>query len=179
MSLRTKFFAGVFAVSAFAVAGYAQDNKAETKTGDAKIERKRDHAGRGMFGGGFGRLGRGGFFGIELTDAQKAEIHKILEANKPDRAALQEVRTLMKAKFEGTITADQQSRIDALRAELKEKAKSVHAQLEAVLTPEQKAQIEQRKQEMKGKMQEFHQKMQERHQLHQKKTTTTEPTKTN
>jgi len=179
MSLRTKFFAGVFAVSAFAVAGYAQDNKAETKTGDAKIERKRDHAGRGMFGGGFGRLGRGGFFGIELTDAQKAEIHKILEANKPDRAALQEVRTLMKAKFEGTITADQQSRIDALRAELKEKAKSVHAQLEAVLTPEQKAQLEQRKQEMKGKMQEFHQKMQERHQLHQKKTTTTEPTKTN
>ena len=179
MSLRTKFFAGVFAVSAFAVAGYAQDNKAETKTGDAKIERKRDHAGRGMFGGGFGRLGRGGFFGIELTDAQKAEIHKILEANKPDRAALQEVRTLMKAKFEGTITADQQSRIDALRAELKEKAKSVHAQLEAVLTPEQKAQLEQRKQEMKGKMQEFNQKMQERHQLHQKKTTTTEPTKTN
>ena len=179
MSLKTKFFAGIFAVSAFAVAGYAQDNKAETKTGDAKIERKRDHAGRGMFGGGFGRLGRGGFFGIELTDAQKAEIHKILEANKPDRAALQEVRTLMKAKFEGTITADQQSRIDALRAELKEKAKSVHAQLEAVLTPEQKAQLEQRKQEMKGKMQEFHQKMQERHQLHQKKTTTTEPTKTN
>jgi hypothetical protein len=50
MSLKTKFFAGVFAVSAFAVAGYAQDNKVETKTGDAKIERKHDRAGRGMFG---------------------------------------------------------------------------------------------------------------------------------
>src|SRR4030095_7726843 len=111
MSLRTKFFAGVFAVSAFAVAGYAQDNKAETKTGDAKTERQRDHVGRGMFGGGgFGRLGRGGLFGIELTDAQKAEIHKILEANKPDRAALQEVRTLAKATFDGSITAHQQSR---------------------------------------------------------------------
>jgi Spy/CpxP family protein refolding chaperone len=178
MSLKTKFFAGIFAVSAFAVAGYAQDTKVDGKAGDAKIERKRDRAGRGMFGGGFGRMGRG-LFGIDLTDAQKAEIHKILEANKPDRAALQEVRTLAKAKFAGTITADQQARLDALKADAKEKARSVHAQLEAVLTPEQKAQLEQRKQEMKGRMQEFRQKMQERHQLHQKKTTTTEPSKTN
>src|SRR4030095_3387670 len=154
MSLRTKFFAGVFAVSAFAVAGYAQDNKAETKTGDAKTERQRDHVGRGMFGGGgFGRLGRGGLFGIELTDAQKAEIHKILEANKPDRAALEGGRALGKAKADGCITADQQARLDALKAEAKEKAKSVHAQLEAVLTPEQKAQLEQRKQEMTATMQ--------------------------
>ena len=181
MSLKTKFFAGIFAVSAFAVAGYAQDNKAETKTGDAKIQRKGDRPGRGMFGGHFGGLGRG-LLGIELTDAQKAEIHKILEANKPDRAALQEVRTLAKAKWEGTITADQQARLVALRAEAKGKAKSVHAQLQAVLTPEQKAQIEQRKQEMKAKMQEMRQKMQERRQLRQKnapKSTTTEPTKTN
>jgi len=179
MSLKTKFFAGIFAVSAFAVAGYAQDNKVETKTGDAKIERKHDRAGRGMFGPGLGRIGRGGFFGIDLTDAQKAEIRKILEANKPDRAALQEVRTLAKARFAGTLTADQQARLDALKAEAKEKAKSLHAQLQAVLTPEQKAQLEQRKQEMKSKMKEIRQNIREHRELHQKKTTTTEPSKTN
>ena len=179
MSLKTKFFAGIFAVSAFAVAGYAQDTKVEGKTGDAKIERKRDRAGRGMFGGGFGRMGRG-LFGVELTDAQKAEIRKILEANKPDRAALQEIRSLAKARIEtGTLNDAQQARLAVLKTEAKEKAKSVHAQLEAVLTPEQKAQLEQRKTEMKGKMQEMRQKMKEHRELHQKKTTTTEPTKTN
>src|SRR5687768_9473177 len=178
MSLKTKFFAGIFAVSAFAVAGYAQDTKVEGKTGEAKIERKRDRAGRGMFGGGFGRLGRG-LFGVELTDAQKAEVRRILEANKPNRAALQEVRTLARAKWEGTLTADQQARLDTLRAETKAKAKSVHEQLLAVLTPEQKTQLEQRKQEMRTKMQEMRQKMKEHRQLHQKKTTTTDTTKTN
>ncbi|HJS51739.1 MAG TPA: Spy/CpxP family protein refolding chaperone [Pyrinomonadaceae bacterium] len=178
MSLKTKFFAGIFAISTFAVAGYAQDTKADAKTGDSKIERKRDRAGRGMFGGGFGRLGRG-LFGVELTDAQKAEVRRILEANKPNRAALQEVRTLARAKWEGTLTADQQARLDTLRAETKAKAKSVHEQLLAVLTPEQKTQLEQRKQEMRTKMQEMRQKMKEHRQLHQKKTTTTDTTKTN
>ena len=178
MSLKTKFFAGIFAVSAFAVAGYAQDTKVDGKTGDAKIERKRDRAGRGMFGGGFGRMGRA-LFGVELTEAQKEQIRKIHWANVPDKAQIEELRTLMKAKWEGTITADQQARIDALKAEAKAKAKSTHEQLLAALTPEQKLQLEQRKQEMKGKMQEMRQKMKEHRELHQKKTTTTEPTKTN
>jgi Spy/CpxP family protein refolding chaperone len=186
MSLRTKFFAGIFAVSAFAVAGYTQDTskEAEKKVDTTTKTRPEGWVGdgirKGQRGGGFGRMGRG-LFGIELTEAQKADIRKILEANKPDRAALQEVRTLAKAKWEGTITADQQARLDALRAEAKAKAKSVHEQLQAVLTDEQKAQIEQRKQEMKAKMQEMRQKMKERHQPRQKDSTktTTEPGKTN
>ena len=178
MSLKTKFFAGIFAVSAFAVAGYAQDTKVETKTGDAKIERKGHRMDLGMLRGKFDKLRRGGLMGIELTDAQIEQIRKIKWANVPDKAAIEELHTLMKAKWEGTLTADQQARLDALKAEAKAKAKSTHEQILAVLTPEQKAQIEQRKQEMKAKMQEFRQKMQERHQLRQKKTTTTEP-KTN
>ena len=182
MSLGTKFFAGIFAVSAFAVASYAQDAKPDTKADGTKVERKHD---RGMFGGKFGRIGRGGLFGIELSDAQKEQIRKIHWANVPDKAQIEELRTLMKAKWEGTITADQQARIDALRAEKKAKAKSTHEQILAVLTPEQKAQLEQRKQELKQKgaemrqkMTEFRQKMKERRQQKDAtKTTTTNPTK--
>ena len=40
MSLRTKFFAGIIAISAFAVASYAQDAKPEVKADGAKVERK-------------------------------------------------------------------------------------------------------------------------------------------
>jgi len=182
MSFRTKFFAGIFAISALAVASYAQDAKPATKADGAKVERKHD---RGMFGGRMGRFGRGGLFGIELTDAQKEQIRKIHWANVPDKAQIEELHTLMKAKFEGTLTADQQARIDALKAEAKTKFESTHQQILAVLTPEQKAQLEQRKQEMKQKMTEmrqkmteFRQKMKERHQQKDAtKTTTTNPTK--
>jgi Spy/CpxP family protein refolding chaperone len=181
MSLRTKFFAGIIAISAFAVASYAQEAKPEVKADGAKVERKH---GPGMFGGRMGQFGRGGLFGIELTDAQKEQIRKIHWANVPDKAAIEELRTLMKAKWEGTLTDAQKARIDALKAEAMTKAKTTHEQILAVLTPEQKAQLEQRKQEMKQHMTEMHQKMMEFHQkmkdFHQKaaeKPATTNPTK--
>ena len=105
-----------------------------------------DHMGFGMRGGMM-RM----FHDLDLTDAQKTQIHSIMEANKPDQATMEEFRTLRKAKQDGTITAEQQDRLTALRAQQKEKIKSVHTQIKAVLTPEQLAKLEQRKQEMKQK----------------------------
>ncbi len=153
MSLRNKLAAGVFAVSAFAVAGFAQDAKPAkevTKDGGAKIERKAGLLGgsglQSLLGGHLGGGHQG--FGIDLTDQQKAQIVKILIDNKPDQAVIAEAKTILRAKFEGTATPQQEERLIVLTTQQLTKANAVKAQLMAVLTPEQKAQIQQKKQEM-------------------------------
>ena len=186
MSFKNKLFSVLtlaVAMVAFSVFTFAQDDKTTTTTTD-----KVDHAGKrgdrgfgkrkgGRVGfegrrGGFGMMG--GLRGINLTDAQKAQIKSIHEANKPDPSIMTEMRNLMQAKRDGTITADQQARLKALRKQGFVKGRSVHDQILGVLTAEQKAQIEQRKQEMK---QRFEKRRQER--LEKKTTTTTDKPITN
>jgi len=163
MSLKNKFFAGVVAVSAFAVAGIAQDVKEPVKDGAVKAERgTRKFDGNRMRGGKDGhrgfRMGHHGMRGVDLTDAQKTQIKQIREANMPDASVREEMKTLMTAKRAKTATAEQEARLQTLRTERKAKAQSVHAQIQNVLTAEQKAQIEQNKLEMKTRMQEFREK---------------------
>jgi Spy/CpxP family protein refolding chaperone len=155
MSLKNKFFSvlaiaiGVVGFSTFTL---AQDQS--TSTAPEKTERTVRGEGRG-FGhkGGhnkFGmRHGRGMYMlhGLDLTEAQKTQIHSIMEANKPDQATMQEFRSLRQAKHDGTITVEQQERIKTLRAQSQDKFKAVHQQILAVLTPDQLAKLEQRKQE--------------------------------
>src|SRR5580765_2399770 len=164
MSLKNKLFSGLTlatAMVAFSVFTFAQDDKTTTTTTTTTDKVEKNHEGRefgkrkggregfeGRHGGPGGRE-MGMFRGIDLTDAQKAQIKSIHEANKPDPAVMEELRTLMQAKHDGTITADQQARLKTLREQGFEKGKSVHEQVLAVLTPEQKAKIEARKQEMK------------------------------
>ncbi len=177
MSLSSKLIAGVFAVSAFAVAGFAQEAKEAPKADEAKTVRKADrHGGFGKgFGGGlFGRqmggIGRHGILGIDLTDQQKAQIHEILQANRPDPAVIQEAKTILRAKFAGTATPEQEARLQELKAQGITTARRVHDQIQGVLTAEQKAQIEQRKQQMKQKMQELREKRREMRDTWQKGT---------
>jgi len=169
MSLKNKLAAGVFAVSAFAVAGFAQDANPEakelTKDGGAKIERSAGMLGGGGLQtllGGLGGMHQG--LGIDLTDAQKAQIKEILLANKPEQAVLVEAKTILRAKFEGTATPAQEERLQVLKAQYSAQAIKVKAQIMAVLTTEQKAQIEQKKQEMKTRIEGLKQLMQEHHQ---------------
>jgi len=162
MSLKNRLFAGIFVVSAFAVAGSAQETKEVPKEGAVKAERKargvegREMRGKGRHGD---RMGHG-IRGIDLTDAQREQIKKIREGNKPDAAVFEEMKTIMTARRAGTATTEQEARLQTLKAQRKEKAQAVRAQIQAVLTPEQKAQIEQRKQEMKQRMQERRQQRQ-------------------
>jgi Spy/CpxP family protein refolding chaperone len=100
---------------------------------------------------------------INLTDAQKEQIHKIMQANKPDDATMNELRAIHEARMAGTeITPEQKERLEALREQGREKAKSVHEQIMGLLTAEQKAQIESRKQEMKQRFEEHRQKRQQK-----------------
>ena len=178
MSLGSKLFTGALAVSAFAFAASAQDTKVAPRDGGQRGAQKEMHHGR-PGEGQFGRHGGPGAFGlrgIELTDAQKEQIRQIHEANKPSQAQMDEMRTLFEAKRNGTITAEQQARLQAIRAEGESKGRSVHDQVLAILTPEQKAQLEQRKQEMRQQME---QRRQQRDLNRPKDTTTKEPTKDN
>ena len=179
MSLSSKLITGAIAVSAFAFAASAQDTKVAPKGDGQRAPREMRH--EGMRGERFDR-GPGGFGlrGINLTDAQKEQIRQIHEANKPSQALKDEMRTLREAKHNGALTADQQARLQTLRAEAKQKAESVHSQVLAVLTAEQKAQLATRGQEMRQRTEQRRQQMQERRQqrdLNRSKDTTKDTTK--
>ena len=194
MSLKNKLFSGftlAAAVFAFSAIGMAQEVTTTTTTTDKTEKVKGDHRGhgkrgmgRGEFGGKFGRGGHRGMMGhrgmgmfrfIELTEAQKVQLKAIHEANKPSQEFRDEMMTLRTAKRAGTITADQQARIDTLKAQAKEKHAAVKAQIEAILTPEQKAQIETKKAEMKLKMEERRKLRMERKAATPATTTTDKP----
>ncbi len=181
MSLRTRIFS-IFTIIAgvmiFSIAGFAQDDKStttdKTDKNGTRTERNFRGEGRKFDGEGFRHGGRHGFggpggmmhmlHGIDLTDDQKTQIHNILEANKPSRENMEAMRTIMMAKRDGTITADQEAQLKAFREEARTKARSVHEQILAILTPEQKQQIETRKQEMKQRMEQRRQEWQQRKQ---------------
>lgn len=169
MSLRNRFFT-IFTVIAgialFSIAGFAQDTKTTDKpttTTDKPASEGREFGGRkfgkeGQEGFGGHHHGPGGMMhglhGVNLTEEQKTQIHSIMEANRPTPESMQEFRTLAMAKRDGTITADQQTRLNTLRTESRDKKRSIHEQILAVLTPEQKQQIETHKQEMKQQMEQ-------------------------
>ena len=168
MSLKNRFFSiltvalGVVVFSTFTM---AQDTT--TAAPDAAKAEKRAKGERGFGKHKSDRMGRhggmmGGLHGINLTDAQKEQVKSIMAANKPDAAVVEELRTLRTAKRDGTITADQQARVTALRTQAKEKGRAIHEQIQAILTPEQKTQMEQKKQEMK-------QRFEQRRQMHKDK----------
>lgn len=167
MSLKNKLFSGVAlatAVFAFSAIGFGQE--ATTTTTDSVEKVKGEHRGHGKRGFGRGDMdgrhgkrgmggrGRGMLRGLDLSEAQKTQLRAIHEANKPSQEVREEMRSVLMAKRAGTITADQQLRIDTLKTQGKEKHRAVKAQIAEILTPEQKAQIETKKAEMKVRMQE-------------------------
>lgn len=167
MSIKKKFISTLAlsgAVFAFTMAASAQDATApQSAEKGEKMHKRGEHGGKHKFGGrGFGRRGMHGFRGIELSEAQKSQLKAIHETNKPSEAAMKEMMELRAAKRAGTLTADQQTRLDAIKAERKAKHDAVKSQIDAILTAEQKAQIEANKAERKQKMQEFREKRKER-----------------
>lgn len=168
MSLKRKLISGI--ISAFAVVTFTTFVSAQDTDKSQDSTQKQERRERR---GGFGRMngeGRGGkrggmmrgFRELNLTDAQKEQIHTILEANKPDKSRFESLRPLMEAKRSGTLTDDQKKQLEAFKAERKQKGEQVRAQILAVLTTEQKAQLEKQEQEWKQKREERKQMRQER-----------------
>lgn len=167
MSLQAKFLSTLTlfaAFAAFSTAAMAQDASQQPTQDSTVKQKKSDRKGFGMDkprGEGFRgkhRGGKGGMMfglrGVNLTDAQKGQMRSIRESNRPDPATMQQMRSLMQAKRDGTITAEQQEQFKTLRQQAREKGESVHQQIMAIFTPEQLQQIEQNKQEMKKRFEE-------------------------
>ncbi len=166
MSLKNKFFS--FLTIALGVAVFSSFTMAQDAAGSTAAPNAEKRMKGGKHGGkGWGRghkMGRGGMgmlHAANLTDAQKEQIRVIRESNKPAPGMMEEVKTLRTAKRAGTITAEQQERLNVIKQERAERAKLVHEQIQAILTPEQKALIEQKKAERKQKMQERRQNRQQ------------------
>lgn len=163
MSLTKKLFTGFaafIAAGTFAVAGSAQTTGEKSKDGVEKSEKQER---RGMRrGDGFGKGERGhkgmrgmrGLRGIELSEEQKTAIKAIHDANRPDEATREELKTIMQARRAGTITPEQTERAKLLRTQAREKHEGVRLQIEGILTPEQRTQLETKKAEMKQRREE-------------------------
>jgi Spy/CpxP family protein refolding chaperone len=147
---------GVFAGAALAQDTTSPPNPDKIEKSDKFQRRGGKFARRGGEGFGGGVHRSVGFLrGIELTDAQKAQVKTILESNKPDQAALDQMKSLREARRNGTeLTADQKAQLKAARQAQAAKMKSVHEQILNVLTPEQKAQLDQRRQQMEQRRQQ-------------------------
>jgi len=130
-----------------------------------------DHGGAGHgrhWGGGAGERGGFGFFrGIELTDAQKAQLKQIHESaattvgpiEEQVRAKRQELWQLNSgATFDEAAAAAKLAEIAPLEARLMAERFRARQAMFAVLTPEQKTQLDQRKAQWEQKRGEWQQK---------------------
>src|SRR5690242_6046212 len=127
MSFKTRSLSAAVLGLGIAGAAYAQDTtKPETTPEAATTRTEKKHGDRPFFRGdrgmrdfgrhgGFGKFGGhgdkfGGFGrGITVTDAQLEQIKQISEANKPDKAVFEEMRTIAEARRNGTITDAQKA----------------------------------------------------------------------
>ena len=107
MSLNKRFFsflAVATVAAAFSTVSFAQEAKVEALKADTTTKTRPDGMGKGMHGGLFGRLGQRmhELRALALTDAQKQQLKAILEANKPDKAVFDELRTIHESRKAGT-----------------------------------------------------------------------------
>lgn len=175
MSLKRRIVEGglifslVFALGAIALG--QQTNTTQTEVApQTKVEKKqRKFAGqegkrgqRGKFGR-HGKLGRHVLGKLNLTDAQKEQLSALRNSAKEKFAPQrEELRTLVQKKRQGTITADEQAKLDALKQQLKTSGQQMREQISAILTTEQKQQLEQMKEQMKQRREEMRKRFEER-----------------
>ena len=175
MSLKRKIISTIistFAVVSFTTFVSAQNTGTTTTTqeqdsANQQQRQRRDRRGGGGNRNGFGRESRRDgmmrdFAKFNLTDAQKEQIRTIMETNRPDRNSFEEVRGLMEAKRNGTITAEQTEKLNVFREQQKQKHEQVKTQILGVLTAEQLVELEKIKAERKQKREERQKMRQER-----------------
>ena len=140
MSIKTKLSSLItlaLAFFAFTAIASAQDSSTTTQPNTTQKQERHWGKHRGDRGArGMRRMGgMMGFRDLNLTDAQKAQIKTIHEANRPTPGAMQEMKTLRDAKRNGTITPEQTEQLKTLRKQQREKMQSVQQQILAILTP--------------------------------------------
>lgn len=167
MSLKQKFVSVItlaFAMITLTVFVSAQDKTTTPSTDSTdrqdKIERRGRGFGRGEMGGKHhGHRGPGkmlhALHQLDLSDAQKEQVRTIMESKRAGfEQNREQLRELGRAKHEGTITAEQQAKLDELRAQMKQNAEAVHQQVLGILTAEQRTKLDQLKAEREKRREE-------------------------
>ncbi|MFV0389926.1 MAG: Spy/CpxP family protein refolding chaperone [Pyrinomonadaceae bacterium] len=177
-------FALVFTFGLVSENAFGQTTQPETTNKD-KVQ-QRGGKKKGMRGDSRqGMRGHNSMFeDLDLTDAQKAQIQKIMQDNreaqkKQSAENKDEMRELMAAKRSGLLTSAQEARLKAIGDERKANMERIHNQIMDVLTAEQKAKFEAKQAEMKAKMQERQKMRQERQEGKSKATKAVKATTSN
>ena len=168
MLLKQKFISTVtlaIAVGAFSTFASAQASPTAQDNSTPKPERAERGGGRGGFDRGEGM--RGGKHGggdrmmmrslekLNLTDAQKAQVKIAFENNRTqNQPQRDEMSSLAMKKRDGVITADEQTRFQALKIQMKASGDQLRDSISAILTPEQRVQLDKMREEMRDQMKE-------------------------
>lgn len=138
-------------------AGTDEGAKGEHSKRWNKSGKHRKHGERGMRGGG--RL----FKGLELSDAQKAQLEQIRASNRETlrplmeqmRSKRQEIRQLKAAgNADEAVLKQKLTEIAEVRAQLMAERSRLHEEMLTVLTPEQRTELEQKREQFKNRRME-------------------------
>jgi Spy/CpxP family protein refolding chaperone len=125
-----------------------------TQTPESRMERRRERRGFRR-GPGQGRMGHGALSELNLSDAQKQQIRAIMEQGQGNKTLRQEMRQLGEKRRQGTLSAEDQARVLALREQMRSAMKDRRTKLEAVLTAEQKTKLESLRKERRANGERF------------------------
>ena len=119
-------------------------------------------------GRGHGRMGRHrGFAGmreLELTEAQRQQQRAIMQRQLGNtKAQREELFKLREKRLAGTLTPEDEARVQSLRREIRDSMQSIRTEMEAVLTAEQRARLEQLKSERKARRDDMREQRGEKH----------------
>lgn len=177
-------FAAMFGAATLAAMATTVAVQAQTSDGTAAPAVRHERRGPGGPGGfgmrGPGGFGRGGFGGplammrqLDLTDAQRAQIHQVMASHRDElRAVAEKLRAAHQAQREAATAAqfDEQAvrtraaELAAISADAAVLHARVHSEVFAVLTPEQQAKAAELKAQREARVQQRRERMQQRRQ---------------
>jgi Spy/CpxP family protein refolding chaperone len=93
---------------------------------------------------------------LNLTEEQRQQQRAILQKHLSDtKAQREELFKLREKRIAGTFTADDESRVRALRKEIRSSREGIRTEMTGILTDEQRAKLEQLKNERKASREEM------------------------
>lgn len=156
-----KISSAMLVVLALTAVTYAQQKSAAT---EEKIGSGQDSPREGRRDGRMKRhRGFAGMRELNLTEEQRQEQRAILQRQLENtKAQREELFKLREKRFAGTLTPEDEARVQSLRREIRDSMQSVRTEMESVLTPEQRARLEQFKSERKARRNEMREHRRER-----------------
>jgi periplasmic protein CpxP/Spy len=180
---------GVAAVAAVVTTGYVQAQAQDSAAAPARHAR-RGPGGPGGPGGFFGRGGPGGpggfggamglLRGLDLTEAQRAQVREIMESHRDEQKAIgdrlqaahrAENDAVSAAQFDEQLVRTKAADLAAVMADAAVLHAKVHSEVFALLTPEQQAKAAELKAQFQARAEQFRQQVRERVKERRQRTT--------